>query len=43
MGKVRHIRPTLSRTGAEDEQVADQRVTRLLKRPVDQEPDFLFG
>ena len=42
-GKVRHIRPTQSRKGAEDEQVADQRVTRLLKRPVDQEPDFVFG
>lgn len=42
-GKVRHIRPTQSRKGAEDEQIADQRVTRLLERPVDQEPDFLFG
>lgn len=42
-GKVRHIPPAQSRKGAEDEQVADQRVTRLLERPVDQEPDFVFG
>lgn len=42
-GKVRHIRPAQSRKGTENEQVADQRVTRLLERPVDQEPDFLFG
>lgn len=43
LGKVRHIRPAQSRKSAEDEQVADQRVTRLLECPVDQEPDFLFG
>lgn len=41
--QVRHIRPAQTRKGAEDEQVADQRVTRLLERPVDQEPNFFFG
>ena len=43
LGKVCHIRPAQSRKGAEDEQVANQRVTRLLERPVDQESDFIFG
>ena len=33
--QVRHIRPAQTREGAEDEQVADQRVARLLERPVD--------
>ena len=43
LGKIRHIRPAQSRERAEDKQVADQCVTRLLERPVDQESDFIFG